>query len=185
MTVMIGTTVAAAPAPKPAAVSPAASPRLSANHLSALPTHVPYTAPAPTPAIAATTYSIVSECPNGFSVHDRATTTPPNITTIRGPNRSTNHPSMGTSHVSVATKIVNATWMLVRPQWNLASIGSTKYVHPYCRFAIITMQTTPATSWTQRFTGATVGVRPSTIGIRASLWAAFRSASSHRHRRFG
>jgi len=38
---MIGTTVAAAPAPNPAAVSPAANPRRSANHFSALPTHVP------------------------------------------------------------------------------------------------------------------------------------------------
>src|SRR5262249_14566189 len=75
------------------------------------------------------------------------------MTTIRGPNRSTNQPSTGTSHVSVATKIVNATWMLVRPQWNRASIGSTKYVHPYWRLAIITMQMTPATSCSHRLTG--------------------------------
>src|SRR5438552_438061 len=143
---MIGTTVAAAPAPKPAAVSPAASPRRSANHLRALPTHVPYTAPAPTPAIDAARYSIGSELANEFIVHASATTTPPNITTIRGPNRSTNQPSIGTSHVSVATKMVNAIWMLVRPQWYRASIGSTKYVHPYCRFGIVTMHTPPASS---------------------------------------
>src|SRR6185503_14270803 len=75
------------------------------------------------------------------------------MTTMRGPKRSTNHPSIGTSHVSVATKIVKAIWMAGRPQWNFASIGSTKYVQPYCRFAIITMQMTPATSWSQRLTG--------------------------------
>src|SRR5438477_10328630 len=113
---MIGTTVAAAPAPKPAAVSPAANPRRSANHFSALPTQVPYTAPAPTPATAAATYNAGNELANEFSVHASATTAPPNITTMRGPNRSTNQPSIGTSHVSVATKIVNAIWMLVRPQ---------------------------------------------------------------------
>ncbi|SAL81544.1 hypothetical protein AWB66_06434 [Caballeronia telluris] len=49
----IGITVTAAPAPKPAAVRPAARPRLSGNHLSALPTHVPYTHPAPMPATTA------------------------------------------------------------------------------------------------------------------------------------
>src|SRR5919199_6287972 len=123
---MIGTTVAAAPAPKPAAVSPAASPRRSANHFNALPTHVPYTAPAPTPASISATYNMGNDAANEFSVHAIATTAPPNMTTSRGPNRSTNHPSIGTSHVSVATKIVNATWMLARPQWNFASIGSTK-----------------------------------------------------------
>ncbi len=51
----IGITVTAAPAPKPAAVKPAASPRLSGNHLSAVPTQVPYTQPAPMPAITAAT----------------------------------------------------------------------------------------------------------------------------------
>src|SRR5436190_18595071 len=112
MTNVIGYTVAAAPAPKPAAVSPAARPRRSANHLSALPTHVPYTAPAPTPDTAAAVYSAVSELACEFSTHAIATTTPPNMTTMRGPNLSTNHPSTGTSHVSVATKIVKAIWIL-------------------------------------------------------------------------
>ena len=37
----IGTTVTAEPAPKPAAVSPAARPRRSGNHLMALPTVAP------------------------------------------------------------------------------------------------------------------------------------------------
>ncbi len=49
----IGTTVSAAPAPKPAAVAPAARPRRSGNHFSALPTQVPYTAPAPMPPMTA------------------------------------------------------------------------------------------------------------------------------------
>ena len=37
------------------AVMPAASPRCCGNHFSALPTHVPYTQPAPRPAITAAT----------------------------------------------------------------------------------------------------------------------------------
>ena len=52
---VIGRMVSAEPAPKPAAVRPAARPRRSGNHLSALPTQVPYTAPAPMPLIAAAT----------------------------------------------------------------------------------------------------------------------------------
>ena len=55
----IGTTVSADPAPNPIAVRPAAKPRRSGNHFNALPTHVPYTAPAPAPDMAAATYSIV------------------------------------------------------------------------------------------------------------------------------
>src|ERR1051326_6342362 len=43
--------------------------------------------------------------------------------------------------------------MSVRPQWNFASMGSTKYVQPYCRLAIITMQMMPAINWIQRLTG--------------------------------
>src|SRR3972149_5361469 len=49
----MGTTVKADPAPNPMAVSPAASPRRSGNHLRALPTQVPYTAPAPIPPMTA------------------------------------------------------------------------------------------------------------------------------------
>src|SRR4029079_4645099 len=105
------------------------------------------------PEIVAARYNIGSELANEFNVQASATTIPPNITTMRGPNLSTNHPSTGTSQVSVATKIVNATCIAGRPQLNLALIGSTKYVQPYCRFAIITMQMMPATSWTVRLTG--------------------------------
>jgi hypothetical protein len=45
--------VSADPAPKPAAVRPAARPRRSGNHFSACPMHVPYIAPAPIPPTAA------------------------------------------------------------------------------------------------------------------------------------
>src|SRR5215472_11048923 len=45
----MGITVSAEPAPKPAAVNPAASPRCSGNHFKALPIAVPYTIPAPIP----------------------------------------------------------------------------------------------------------------------------------------
>src|SRR4051794_10381354 len=47
--------------------------------------------------------------------------------------------------------MVNATWIAARPQWNFASSGPTNSVQPYCRFAIMTMQTTPTASCTQRF----------------------------------
>src|SRR5580658_10984011 len=67
-----------------------------------------------------------------------------------GPYLSTNHASIGTSQVSVTTKSVKASWIAGRPQWNLASIGSTNSVQPYCRFAIIAMQTMPIASCSQR-----------------------------------
>ena len=47
------TAASAAPAPKPAAVAPAARPRRSGNHFKALPTQVPYIEPAPIPAMMA------------------------------------------------------------------------------------------------------------------------------------
>src|ERR1700758_540496 len=95
----IGTTVIAAPAPKPAAVAPAARPRLSGNHFSALPTQVPYTAPAPTPAIAAAAYRNGSVSAYAFIAHAIPHSRPPTRTTMRGPNRSTRYPSIGTSQV--------------------------------------------------------------------------------------
>src|SRR5580698_10581614 len=79
--------------------------------------------------------------------------TPPNITTTRGPYRSTNHASTGTSQVSVTTNSVKASWMAARPQWNFASIGSTNSVQPYCRLAIIAMQTMPIASCNHRKDG--------------------------------
>src|SRR5688500_17170097 len=95
----IGMTVSAEPAPNPIAVRPAARPRRSGNHLSALPTQVPYTAPAPMPATIADAYSIGSVDAHAFIIHDKPTNTPAQTTTMRGPNRSTSHPSPGTSHV--------------------------------------------------------------------------------------
>ncbi|MNR47313.1 hypothetical protein D3C85_1663990 [compost metagenome] len=85
----MGTTVSAEPAPKPAAVIPAASPRRLGNHLSALPTQVPYTAPAPTPPMAAAKYSIGSDDATEFSAHAIAQSRPPPTTTGRGPYLST------------------------------------------------------------------------------------------------
>jgi len=49
----IGMIVKAEPAPKPAAVRPAARPRRSGNQRRALPMQVPYTPPAPMPPSAA------------------------------------------------------------------------------------------------------------------------------------
>src|SRR5215831_17582574 len=78
------------------------------------------------------------------------TRTPPTRATIFGPKRSTSQPSTGTSQVSVNTKIVKATWIAGRPQGNFWSIGLTNSVQPYCRFAIITMQTMPTSRWSRR-----------------------------------
>src|SRR5882757_9897916 len=69
--------------------------------------------------------------------------------TIRGPYLSTNHPSIGTSQVSNKTKSVKAIWIDARSQPNFFWMSGTKNVQPYCRLAIITMQTTPMTSCTQ------------------------------------
>src|SRR5580698_7725554 len=76
--------------------------------------------------------------------------TPPNATTTRGPYLSTNQASTGTSQVSVTTNSVKASWIAARPQWYLASMGSTNRVQPYCRLAIIAMQTMPIASCSQR-----------------------------------
>src|SRR5207249_455625 len=82
----------------------AASPRRSANHFSALPTQVPYTHPAPMPDMIAATYSRGSEFATLFRLQPMAAIMPPTMTTIFGPNLSTNQPSIGISHVSVSTK---------------------------------------------------------------------------------
>src|SRR3569833_2514869 len=101
----IGITVKAAPAPKPAAVRPAARPRRSGNHFNALPTQVPYTQPAPMPPITAARYSIDSEAAYESSIQARPTQIAPPATTGRGPNISPSQPSIGASQVSVAMKL--------------------------------------------------------------------------------
>ena len=58
---LIGTDVIAAPAPNPAAVMPAARPRLTGKPFRALPTQVPYTQPVPMPPSAAAKYRIGRE----------------------------------------------------------------------------------------------------------------------------
>src|SRR5213592_2549888 len=107
----MGNTVSAEPAPNPIAVRPAASPRRSGNHLSALPTHAPYTAPAPMPPTTAPRYKTGSDCAIPLMTHDAATRTPAMTPTNLGPIRSTRYPSIGTSHVSTSTNTVNATWI--------------------------------------------------------------------------
>src|SRR4030088_2527259 len=58
---------------------------------------------------------------------------------------------MGTSQVSVNTKMVKATWIAALVQPYLSAIGLTNRVQPYCRFAIIAMQTMPMTSCIHRY----------------------------------
>src|SRR5436309_1037868 len=88
------------------------------------------------------------------------TSTPPTTTTILGPKRSTNQPSTGTSQVSVNTKMVKATWMAARSQPYFCPIGPTNSVQPYCRLAIMTMQTMPISNCSQRLAG----------GLTAAVW---------------
>ena len=71
---------------------------------------------------------------------------PPPITTRgpqSGPSVSAIQPSIGVGQVSRAMNKAKATWMSAIAQpWALCS-GSTNSVQPYCRLAIMTMQTIP------------------------------------------
>src|SRR4029077_16908510 len=102
------------------------------------------------PPIAAAMYRVDRSVAIELSAQAIPTRIPPTNTTILGPKRSTSQPSIGTSQVSVSTKIAKATWIAARPQWYFSSIGVTNKVQPYCRLAIITMQTMPTSSWTER-----------------------------------
>src|SRR5579863_2710559 len=79
-----------------------------------------------------------------------ATRMPPRVTTMRGPNLSTNQLSTGTSQVSARTKKLKAPAIAARDQPCAFDIGSTNRFQPYCRLAIITMQMMPIKSWSQR-----------------------------------
>src|SRR5438105_14717306 len=92
---------------------------------------------------------MVSESANEFMIQAIPHRTPPTKMTIRGPYLSTNQPSIGTSHVSNRTKSVKATWIDARSQPNFFWMSGTRTVQPYCRLAIITVQTTPMLSSTQ------------------------------------
>jgi hypothetical protein len=81
---------------------------------------------------------------------------------------------MGLSQVSMATKMVNATWIACRLQWCFSLIGVTNSVQPYCRLEIITMQTTPRTSWTQR--SIFRRTRGASAGKGGSTFAAMRAS---------
>src|ERR1700752_255341 len=67
-----------------------------------------------------------------------------------GPRTSTIHPSIGVSQVSSAMKIEKANWIdAIDQPWALF-IGLTNSVQPYCRLAIIIMQTTQIARKPQR-----------------------------------
>src|SRR5437762_13452094 len=92
---------------------------------------------------------MASESANEFMIQAIPHRTPPTKITMRGPYLSTNQPSIGTSHVSNSTNSVKATWIAERSQPNFFWMSGTKKVQPYCKLAIITMQTTPMTSGVQ------------------------------------
>ena len=86
--------------------------------------------------------------------HPIATVMPPKATISFGPrcgpNISTIHPSIGVSQVSSAMKIEKATWIEAIDQPCALLIGLTNSVQPYCRLAIIIMQTTQIARKAQR-----------------------------------
>src|ERR1700694_4029621 len=79
---------------------------------------------------------------------------------------------MGTSHVSVNTKIVKATCIAALVHPCLSAMGLTNSVQPYCRFAIIAMQTMPITSCIHRYEAGLV------IGLSPAASASLRISSS-------
>ena len=86
-----------------------------------------------------------------LTIQPSAMNTPPKATINFGPrwapSLSTIQPSIGVSQVSSATKMLKATWIEAIDQPCAALIGRTNSVQPYCRFAIMIMQMTPAMSW--------------------------------------
>src|SRR5664279_417265 len=102
-----------------------------------------------------------------------ATMMPPNPTMSFGPRLtpsiSTIQPSIGVSHVSSAMKTAKATWIEAIDQPCALLIGLTNKVHPYCRFAIITMQMTQKISWAQRVFSSTRGVATEPVAAIAIL----------------
>jgi len=83
-----------------------------------------------------------------------ATVMPPKATISfgprRGPRTSTIHPRIGVNHVSSAMKIEKATWIEAIDQPCVLLIGLTNSVQPYCRLAMIIMQTTQIARKPQR-----------------------------------
>ncbi len=90
-----------------------------------------------------------------LTIHPIPTKIPPKATISRGPffgpTLSTIQPWIGVSQVSSATNRLKAIWMSATAQPCATFIGRTNKVQPYCRLAIITMQTMPMISWSQRF----------------------------------
>ena len=56
--------------------------------------------------------------------------------------------------------MLKAIWMSATAQPWATFIGWTNNVQPYCRLAIITMQTMPMISWSQRFTAGMAAGAP-------------------------
>ena len=67
-----------------------------------------------------------------------------------GPSRSAIQPLSGVAQVSSATKIVNAIWISETAQSCAFCKGRTNTDQPYCRLAIMIMQTTPKIKCRQR-----------------------------------
>src|SRR5215467_6540857 len=79
-------------------------------------------------------------------IHPMATRIPPDATIAFGPRwgpkTSANQPATGVSQVSSAMKMAKADWIAARVHVGCAAlIGFTNNVQPYCRLAIMTMQT--------------------------------------------
>ena len=112
--------------------------------------HVPNTHPIAKPPTTAETYRAGREWRRAFATQEAAAQKPPNITTGRGPYRSTSQPSTGDNHVFTKIMMVNATWIAARLQWFSSCIGLTNSVHPYCRLASRTVERTAKASCAHR-----------------------------------
>src|ERR1700722_19846253 len=102
------------------------------------------------PPIMAPAYSMGMEWAIEFKDKASATRMTPREATMRGLTLSPNQLSTGTSQVSARTKTAKAPPIAARDQPCAFDIGSTNRFQPYCRLAIITMQTMPMINWVQR-----------------------------------
>src|SRR5438067_429308 len=116
-----------------------------------MPIAVPYTTPAPRPAIAYDRYNTVSVSARPLPIQPRPAHRPPIATRSFGPNLSTSHPSNGTSHVSSSTKTVNVTWTAACSTRRCFCSGGTNRVQPYWKFATAIMLRMLKNRISQRF----------------------------------
>src|SRR5580765_8377880 len=134
------------PAPNPAAITPAARPRLSGNHFNATPMHPQYTMAAPTPATAYEAYNVVSDCACPNPAQPSPHMTPAMVIRTLGPRLSIIQPHSDMAQVSSAMNSVQPHWTSDSFQPVALVSGPVNSVQPYCGFAIMIIAVTAAPS---------------------------------------